>query len=344
MTSPRAGIKLKLFLIGDNDVGKSAWLNCMLGKSVSSSQESALVAGWDLGRIDKIYFRDINMSPVFVCTNASAEARYEKIIDQHMAAHQDAYLVFYNLANKQSFENVDRYIERIKRRNQNPDASFLLIGIHFGGAISVTEEAAAVKARKYRLQSYYGVNPKYEMEFTRLKEPLHYIIQRAPSVKLTVPTLNFNRCIKEIDRALRLCWDDERAAELYELKRMLANFECFGDQVTQFQFSEMQRECQALIDKAQIILEGAFPERIKIAVFAAATTALLATALVCGLALLNVFTLPVLTGVLIAGCVLGGAAGVATFGCTIFKIKENIIYSSMVDAVELATKGFPKME
>ncbi len=338
MSNSRLKIKLKLLMLGDSNVGKAYWLKKIIGGKDSPhpprrEPHSAVdMATFLMESADHDYsftFWNINPSERF---KAVAEALYLKI-------QVDACIIFYNVNDRKSFENVDKHVARVK--HMNPDARFVLLGTHFGGMAEITEEEAEKKAAQLGMRSFYGVNAKLDSNSRAFYHPLNYIVRNSSAAKIAVPSLNFQYCQDEIDRALWYCWNEERAALLREFKQQLNQFASFGTDVTIEQFGDMQRECNSIVTKAQIILDGAFPERLKMAAFAAATAVLLTTALVCGLAIFNVFTLPILTGLLIAGCAAFGTGGLISAFCCLFKARENIIYSFVVDTAKEAVREFP---
>lgn len=337
MSSPRLVAKLKVMLLGDSGVGKTYWMKKVINgdnPGVPTRRNSSSALEMAISKVDSADYQY-----EFAFFNPNPNEKFKAVVDFHLKTPMDAYVIFYNINAPQSFENVDVHFARA--RSKSTDAKVLLLGLHFGGESSVTQEQAEAKAKKFGMRSYYGVNAKIDSAADVLMQPLNYIARNSNAIQFTVPSLDFRFCIKEINRALRFSSDPERARILTEFKQQLDDFSCYGEQVTLDGLKDMQQECSNIVTKAQTILDGAFPERIKMAVFGVSALVLLTAAAVCGLALLNVITLPLLTGVLIAGCVMAGAGGLASAGCFIFKARENIIYSSIVDTAQKAVREFP---
>jgi hypothetical protein len=330
MFSGRETVKLKIVLLGDSGVGKTAWLRRIKGGRFRRPSVSDKFGG----AMDFVNIEFVDGAYSFACFELSGQERFKTVVDAYISSPQvtDAYVVFYNDKIRKSFDNVDHYVDRIRKLTSSPGVKILLVGTHFEGGADVTEEEAESKARKLGLYSRYGVDAKLGSD-NEVLWPFHFVIRQSDKAQITIPLPDILPCYQVIEDALDYCWHAERKQKLSNLKQSLDGFSGYCADMTVKQLDELKLKCQDVCDQAQAIYDDAYPERVKAAVFGAAAVVLIITSLFCGLALLNVFAVPVFAVAVLLGvvCATSGVGGLFSGGFGIYKVLESNKYAAIVD-------------
>lgn len=331
MRSSQSIVSFKIMLIGDRK--KSVWR-----RRLSTNEYIPNKGMDDNGDLVTIPFGNYKIA----CHDLSIN---NDVADGYIQTKTltDAFLIFYDISSRDSFDKVDQYVNRLEKRNSvNQCAKILLIGVHESGHYAVSEDEANRKARQYGLQDYYGVHLASD-DYRKIKLPIDYIMQNSPNSYVKIPAPDFKSCYREIDNALRSFPHDasnELKDDLNDFKFLLQSFPHASHDMTIEEVSRIHQACNDILKKASEIFEAQYPERVKTAILGAVATVLFFTAIVCGLALLNIITLPFLIGTLALGiaCALSGTGGAVSLGYSLFKAKENAIYSSMLALTRNAVK------
>jgi len=325
-----------IMLLGSVELDKANWLRKAMGEP-DRLKVSPIAIGknipLDTGEVELVT-RQCSYGFHFV--NTSNDPRYRVMIKAHMR-NKDAYFVFYTRNNRQSFDAIASYVREI--RGVNPGANIILIDVAHAKLLEV--EQREIDRLLDKLKLHFICRVDLARTQNELLAPLHYMINYTQAKRINVP-LDLSACVRMVNEARRYCWDENRMVLLDNFKDKLRAFSELSHQSDSNKFTLMKQQCDEVMQAVENILASAQPESVRMAVYFAGATALLVTAVVCGILLISVAMLLVLTSILVSGCVIAATCGSGLLAAGIYKAKENSIYSSIESATKAALAVFPK--
>lgn len=163
-------LRCKVAIIGDATVGKSAYTQMVHSGGVTFPKNYMMTMGADLCvkevRIDQATTVEL------VLVDIGGQDLYKKNADQYLD-HIAAFIVMYDVAHKQTFEVVGRWLELVRAKNKNLPGFLVGNKIDLKDKAEVTDTQAEILCRKERL-SHFQCSALRGMG---LMEPLEAIAQ-----------------------------------------------------------------------------------------------------------------------------------------------------------------------
>ncbi|MFX1571289.1 MAG: GTP-binding protein [Promethearchaeota archaeon] len=142
--------RIKICLLGEKGVGKSTLMDTVL----KSSEKVTTKKQKDIIGVDffNVKVRDIDGKDVILqLWNIIDEERFKQI-QQNYYVGADGGIIFYDITNKSSFENLDNYVSAFRKSKRNRNIPIILVGNKFdlreNREVSQTEASKVVVTRK----------------------------------------------------------------------------------------------------------------------------------------------------------------------------------------------------
>ena len=142
--------RLKIFLLGAKGVGKSTIMNILLKDSENitiKKQQDKIGVDFCNVKVSDVDGEDI----ILQLWNIIDEERF-KIIHQNYYVGADGAIIFYDITNKSSFENIDNYLSEFRKPKKNRKVPIVLVGNKFdlreNREVSKTEASKVVVTRQ----------------------------------------------------------------------------------------------------------------------------------------------------------------------------------------------------
>ena len=138
-------------LLGDANVGKTSFIYCLLEKDITNMLST-------LGIDKHMFISQVNEKTVFIRINDTAgQEKFSKALPQNYYKKADNILLFYDVMNKESFNNITYWIQTIKNtKGDNGNYELFLIGNKIdGNEKRVIEKKTAEKlAETYKIKYF----------------------------------------------------------------------------------------------------------------------------------------------------------------------------------------------
>ena len=133
---------LKCILLGDTTVGKSTFINYLLGKKIFETLPNIEIG-------DTIFVAEVEKEIVnFKLVDSAGQEKYNAIPDS-LFKNADCILLFFDVTNENSFKRLSNWIENIKKYGQIHKHFELL---HIGNKIDLVENRQVYKKEAIDLQ------------------------------------------------------------------------------------------------------------------------------------------------------------------------------------------------
>ena len=152
-------IPIKIVLLGDAEVGKTAICNIFFGMDYPDLYLASI--GHD--KIEKRYELNDGEITKLIIWDTPGQERFHSSSLKAINPRVGGCVLVFDVTNRKSFDNLERWLTEIKEKNEN------IIIFLFGNKIDIDKEKWAVKeeeieefAKRKGLQ-YYGVSAKHNM-------------------------------------------------------------------------------------------------------------------------------------------------------------------------------------
>jgi len=135
---------LKICLLGDKGVGKSTLMNTLLKDSnnISSKKQQDIIGV----NFYNVKLNDVDGEDIILqLWNIIDEERF-KMIQKNYYVGADGGIIFYDITNKSSFENIDNYLSAFRKPKRNERVPIILVGNKFD--LRENREVSKTKASK----------------------------------------------------------------------------------------------------------------------------------------------------------------------------------------------------
>ena len=159
---------IKLALLGDHTVGKSAICNVLRGVKFSNISTSTI--GYD--KFEQIYKVKNGSAMKVIIFDTAGQERFRSIVFPIIRNIQGIIIVF-DVTNKDSFNNIDRWLKDVNERFDKPSMVLFANKTDYNKEEwAVTEEEVQKAAEKYKLK-YFETSAKTKKN---INEGFDYII------------------------------------------------------------------------------------------------------------------------------------------------------------------------
>ncbi|MFX1327749.1 MAG: GTP-binding protein [Promethearchaeota archaeon] len=170
--------RLKICLLGDKGVGKSTLINTLL----KNSENNTIKKQQDKIGIDfcNMKVRDVDGEDIILqLWNIIDEERFKKF-QQNYYVGADGGIIFYDITNKSSFENINYYISAFRKSKKNRQVPIILVGNKFDlqedREVSKTEASKVVVTRQ--MVEYFEFSALDSQNVIKLFESISRLIIR----------------------------------------------------------------------------------------------------------------------------------------------------------------------
>jgi Ras-related protein Rab-18 len=134
--------KLKIILIGDSGVGKTSLLCRFLDKNFSINQPCTVNADFKIKTLNI----DSSTSAELIIWDTCGQEKYRSLTKQF---YKDAHgiILMFDVCDKRSFENLNKWLEEIPKNNVNENFSVVLCGNKIDLNRNVSYEEASIFAK-----------------------------------------------------------------------------------------------------------------------------------------------------------------------------------------------------
>ena len=114
---------MECILLGNSNVGKTSFIQCLLGNDITKLLST-------IGIDSHMFQSKVNEKTLYLKINDTAgQERFSKALPLNFYKKADCILLFYDVTNKESFDNINYWINKIKEaKGNNGDYELFLIG------------------------------------------------------------------------------------------------------------------------------------------------------------------------------------------------------------------------